>query len=158
MFMKANGYGASSKLTLEIDRIVAGVKETQEAFQKVTQDYVDEVDKSKSKTNELERFINKQEELNSILKQQNRDLQNKLNQLETQLKTSEPLQKELETSLAQAKADIGQMQRECSKVAQERDLSREQNRKLVELLQRMEKKLQDKTVESERLEEENIGL
>lgn len=40
----------------------------------------------------------------------------------------------------------------------ERDLSRDQNKKLVELLQRMERKLLDKTQESERLEEENIGL
>ena len=45
-----------------------------------------------------------------------------------------------------------------SKASQERDLSKEQNKKLVELLQRMEKKINDKANREEELEEQNLQL
>ena len=45
-----------------------------------------------------------------------------------------------------------------SKATQERDLSKEQNKKLVELLQRMEHKINDKNSREEELEEQNLQL
>ena len=45
-----------------------------------------------------------------------------------------------------------------SKATQERDLSKEQNKKLVELLQRMERKINDKNSREEELEEQNLQL
>ena len=50
-------------------------------------------------------------------------------------------------------AETAKLKDECSKAIVEKDLSKEQNKKLVELLQRMERKNTDKSNREEELEE-----
>lgn len=47
---------------------------------------------------------------------------------------------------------------ESAKITEERDLAKEQSKKLVELLQRMERKSSEKADREEALEEENLNL
>ena len=47
---------------------------------------------------------------------------------------------------------------DLKKVTDERDTSKDQNKKLVDLLQRMERKVTDTNDREEKLEEENINL
>jgi len=70
MFMKANGYGSTSKLATEINQTLNAIKETQATFQRVTLEMTADFDKVTAKNTELERFIAKQDELNHVLKRQ----------------------------------------------------------------------------------------
>ena len=76
-------------------------------------------------------------------------MQAKLDQTESLHLTLEPTLKKLEYDLAVAKSTIDTLQKDNVKMTQERDVSRDQNKKLVDLLQRMEKKMAEKTKETE---------
>ena len=55
-------------------------------------------------------------------------------------------------------SEVTKVKDEGRKAGEERDLSKEQNKKLVELLQRMERKITDKSNREEELEEQNLQL
>ena len=85
--------------------------------------------------------------------------------LQRQLKTSESdnaylrdTNASLTSDLELLQADMTKLKDECLKASEERDLSKDQNKKLVELLQRMERKITDKSNREEELEEQNLQL
>ena len=64
----------------------------------------------------------------------------------------------MEAALAATRKELESALSDAAKAREERDLSKEQNKKLVELIQRMERRLADKTSSEEKLEEENLQL
>ena len=64
----------------------------------------------------------------------------------------------MEKSLNHLQSEVNRLTEENAKAIEERDLSKEQNKKLVELLQRMERKITDKNNREEELEEQNLQL
>ena len=64
----------------------------------------------------------------------------------------------MEKQLNHLQSEVNRLTDENAKAIEERDLSKEQNKKLVELLQRMERKISDKNNREEELEEQNLQL
>lgn len=64
----------------------------------------------------------------------------------------------LKSTLETLKTESGRVSEDFAKASAERDVSKDQNKKLVELLQRMERKITDKSNREEELEEQNLQL
>ena len=64
----------------------------------------------------------------------------------------------MDKQLNHLQSEVNRLTEENVKAIEERDLSKEQNKKLVELLQRMERKITDKNNREEELEEQNLQL